>query len=247
MPRAVPSPLAALGLDPVSLRRRAGISPGRQEMASPLPPHHPLAAPQMGADVSPGHLGPWVREDVLEEGDRQRETPAPVSGPSPASIPRPHVGPPRAKDTLSHGSGVTPAPLLPGMATSGKVISALLPGAVKMQKTMESLQVGVGEQRNSSLYAAHSDPSAVQRGQTVPRGQELWEAAKGPVSRRREMPGGQPQKHAGRSQNISYFGVSRLLKVELIGQRYSHQQSQHGKRGPGCWGGVDFQKCHGLG
>lgn len=247
MPRAVPSPLAALGLDPVSLRRRAGISPGRQEMASPLPPHHPLAAPKMGADVSPGHLGPWVREDVLEEGGRQRETPAPVSGPSPASIPRPHVGPPRAKDTLSHGSGVTPAPLLPGMATSGKVISALLPGAVKMQKTMESLQVGVGEQRNSSLYAAHSDPSAVQRGQTVPRGQELWEAAKGPVSRRREMPGGQPQKHAGRSQNISYFGVSRLLKVELIGQRYSHQQSQHGKRGPGCWGGVDFQKCDGLG
>lgn len=245
MSRAVPSPLAALGLDSVSLRRRASISPGGQEMASPLPPHHPLAAPEMDVDVSPGYLGPWVREGVLEEGGQQQETPAPVSGPSPASIPRPRVGPPRAKDTLSYE--VTSAPLQLGMATSGKMISALLPGAVKMQKTMETLQVGVGEQRNSSLHAAHSDPPAVQWGQTVPRGQKLWEAAKGPASRRMEMLGGQPQKHTGRSQNISYFDVSHLLKLELIDERYSYQQFQPGKCGPGCWWGVGFQKCDGLG
>ncbi|XP_031454950.1 uncharacterized protein LOC116232600 isoform X2 [Phasianus colchicus] len=207
MSRTVPSPLAALGLDPVSLRRRAGVSPGGQEMASPLSPHHPLAAPKMGVDVSPGYLGPWVREDVLEEGSQQRETPAPVSSPSPDSVPRPRVGPPRAKDPLSHG--VAPALLQPGMATSGKMISALLSGAVKMQKTMESLQVGVGEQRNSSLYAAHSDPPAVQWEQIVPRGQKLREAAKGPASRRTETLGGQPQKHTelGLPWVMEYFPV----------------------------------------
>lgn len=213
MSRAVPSPLEALGLDPVSLRRRAGISLGGQEMASPLPSQHPLAAPEMGVDVSPGYLGPWEREGVLEEGGQQRETPAPVNGLSPASIPRPCVGPPQARDTLSHR--VTPAPQQLDMATSDKVISALLPVTVKMQKTIESHQVDVGEQRNSSLHTARSDPPAVQWGQTVPRGQKLREAAKGPASRRTEMLGGQPQKHTGRSQNISYFGVSHLLKLEL--------------------------------
>ncbi|XP_072189903.1 uncharacterized protein [Excalfactoria chinensis] len=208
MSRAVSSLLPALGLDPVSLRRRAGISLGRWEMASPLPPPHPLAAPKMGADASPGHLGPWVREGALEGSGHQQETLAPVSEQSPTSIPRPCVGPPRVKDPLSHGSGVTPAPLLPGMATSGKMISALLAGAVQMQKTVGSIQVGAGEQRNSSLYAAHSDPPAVRRGQTVPRGQELREAAKGPVSRVTEMPE-QPQKHAelGLPWVMEYFPV----------------------------------------
>ncbi|XP_015712083.2 uncharacterized protein LOC107310709 [Coturnix japonica] len=190
---------------PTSTQACSCLTAEETEMASPLPPPHPLAAPKMGAVVSPGHLGPWVREDALEGGGHQWETLAPVSEPSPTSIPRPCVGPPQAKDPLSHGSGVTPALLLPGMATSDKMISALLAGAVQMQKRVGSLQVGVGEQRNSSLCAAHSDPPAVQRRQTVPRVQE---AAEGPVSRVMEMPG-QPQKHTelGLPWVMEYFPV----------------------------------------
>ncbi|XP_021248412.1 uncharacterized protein LOC110396860 [Numida meleagris] len=211
--RAVPSSLAALGLDPVSLRRWAGISSGGHEVASSLPPLYLSAAPELGAAVSPGHLGHWMREKVLEEDGHQQETPAPVhvlaAGPSPASIPRPFVGPPRAKDPLSHGSRVTPALLQPGMATSGKAASALHLGGLKMQKTMESLQVGVGEQRNSSSHVARSDPPAVQWGQTVLRGQELREPTSGPVSRHTGMPGGQPQKHSelGLPWVMEYFPV----------------------------------------
>ncbi|OXB82835.1 UNVERIFIED_CONTAM: hypothetical protein H355_010405 [Colinus virginianus] len=70
------------------------------------------------------------------------------------------------------------------------------------------LQVGVKEQRNSSLHASRSDPPAVQWGQTVSRGQELWGHTNGPVFRRMEM-SGQPREHAelGLPWVMEYFPV----------------------------------------
>lgn len=108
-------PAAALGLGAV--RRRAGTppaSPGGQEELSPSPPHHPSAAPTLGAEVSPGPLGLEMSKRVLEEGGQREETPSPAGfparGPSVSSIPRLRsvTGLPCPQHQVSCGCGVAP-------------------------------------------------------------------------------------------------------------------------------------------
>ncbi|XP_072713419.1 uncharacterized protein [Ciconia boyciana] len=232
------SPPAALDLDPISLRQRAGISlaiPGGQEMVCPSPPCHPSVASEPGTDESPRCLGPGMQKLVLgEAGGQQGEASAHVGllagGPSPASVtgPKPGVGLPWPEDHVSSGSGVAPASLpgtwgvrreehvVPvqhqGMAASDKLASASILRGFKMQKTTEALRAGAGERRNASFSAtpAHPGPPVAQRGKTVSRGQKSQEPSDDPVSRKTQMPGGQQQKHVelGLPWTMEYFPVS---------------------------------------
>lgn len=232
------SPPAALDLNPVSLRQRAGISlasPGGQEMVSSSPACHPLVASELGTDESPRCVGTGMQKLVLGDvGGQQEEASAPVvlqaGGPSPAFVmgPKAGVGLPWPEDHVSSGSGVAPASLrgtwevrreehvvpVQHQATtpSNKLASASILGGFKMQKTTKALRAGVGEQRNASFSAApaHLGPPVVQGGETVSRGQKSQEPSDDPVSRNTRMPGGQQQKHAGRSPNTSYLAVNHL-------------------------------------
>lgn len=232
------SPSAALDLDPVSLRQRAGISlasPGGQEMVSPSPPRHPSVASEPGTEESSQCLGPGMQKLALgEAGGQQGEALAPVGllakDPSEASVtsPQPGVGLPWPEDHTSSGSGVSP-PSLPGTwgarreehvvpvqhqdtAASDKLASVSILRGFKMQKTTEALRAGAGEQRNASFSAtpAHPGPPVAREEETVSRGQKSQEPSDDPVSRNTGMPGGQQQKHAGRSPNTLYLAVSHL-------------------------------------
>ncbi|KAM9563180.1 uncharacterized protein ACIB01_006038 [Guaruba guarouba] len=220
------SPPAALHSDPVSPRRRAGISlasPGGQEMLSPSPPHHPPAASELGTDESTRHLGPGMPKLVLGEAGGQRaETSASMSltdrGPSPASItvPGPDVGLPRPENHVSSGYGVAAASLpgawearraenaVPvhhqGMAGNDKLASASILGGVKMQETIEALQGHAEEERNasSSTTPVHPAPPMAPWGETLSRGQKRQE----PTNGNSQMPGGRQQKHAVSGQGM---------------------------------------------
>lgn len=231
------SPPAALDLDPARLRQRASIllaSPGGQKMVSPLPPHYPSVASEPGTNGSPRCLGPGMQKLVLGEvGDQQGEASASVGlmarGPSPASVtvPRPGVVFPQPEDHVSSGSGgVAPASgpgtwavrreehVMPvqhqGTAASDKLASASILGGFKMQKTTEALQVGAGEQRNvsSSTAPAHPGHPTALWGETLLKGQKPQEPSD--VSRNTQTPGGQQQKHAGRSSSTFYLGTNHL-------------------------------------
>lgn len=231
------SPPAALDLDPARFRQRASIlltSPGGQKMVSPLPPHYPSVASEPGTNGSPRCLGPGMQKLVLGEvGGQQGETSASVGlmarGPSPASVtvPRPGVVFPQPEDHVSSGSGgVAPASgpgtwavrreehVMPvqhqGTAASDKLASASILGEFKMQKTMEALQVGAGKQRNvsSSTAPAHPGHPTALWGETLLKGQKPQEPSD--VSRNTQTPGGQQQKHAGRSPSTFYLGTNHL-------------------------------------
>ncbi|CAM9849191.1 unnamed protein product [Bubo scandiacus] len=226
---------AALHLDPISFRRRAGISPaspGGQEMVSPSPPHHVSVASEPGTDESPGYLGPGMQKLMLGEGGGQQGEAlapmgSPVGSPSSASVtgPKPGVGLPQPEDHVRNGSGVAPASLpgtwglrreehmVPvqhqGMAASNKLASASILRGFKKQKTTEVLQVGAGEQTNASSSASHAHPGPPVWGETVSRGQKPQEPSDDPLSRNTQMPGGQQQKHAelGPPWAVEYFPI----------------------------------------
>lgn len=228
------SPPTALHSDPVGLRQRAGISlasPGGQEMLSPSPPHHPPVASELGTDESTRHLGPGMPKLVVGEAGGQRaETSASMTlmdrGPSPASItvPRPDVGLPQPENHVSSGYGVAPASLpgawrarrvenaMPvhhhGMAGNDKLASASILGGVKMQKTVEAPQEHTEEGRSasSSTTPAHPAPPVAPWSETLSSGQKPQEPSDG----NGWMPGGQQQKHAGRSHSTLHFGISHL-------------------------------------
>lgn len=233
MSRVIFSPPAALDVDPVSLRRRTGIAlatPGEQEMVSPS---LPSVAPELGTDGSSGHLGPGMQKLLLGEAGSQRgETSdsmgSTARGPSSASVtgPKPGVGLPRPEDHVSTGAGVAPASLpgtwgarkeehvVPvqhqGTAARDKMASASILRGFKMQKTTDALRVGAGEQRNDSSSTAHPVPPVAHQGETALKGQKPQEPSDDPVSRNTQMPGGQQQKHAGRSPTTSYMVVNYL-------------------------------------
>ncbi|XP_051470977.1 uncharacterized protein LOC127382872 [Apus apus] len=234
MSRAVFSPPATLNLDPISLRKSAGISlasPGEQEVVSLSPPPHLSVASELGTDEYPEHLGPGMTKLVLREADGQLgETSASVglvakvSSLASITVPRPGMGLPWPDNKVNSGSETAPASLPitwevrrkehkvhQGTAASKKPASASVLEEFNIEKTFKALQEGAEEQRNASprTTPAHPGPPVAWWRETTSRDQKLQEPSD-PVSRNTPVPGVQQQRHAelGRPWAMEFFPLS---------------------------------------